>query len=60
MKVEDILKSYLHISLHQGTLFVLCSRTQCYMLSLMNEVDPCVASAMVFVWDAKPIFLTIS
>ena len=29
------------------------------MLSLMNEVDPCVAFAMCFVCDAKPIFPTI-
>ena len=30
-----------------------------YMLSLMNEVNPCVASALCFIWDAKPIFTTI-
>ena len=39
-------------------LSVLCSRIQGYMLPLVNEVDPCVASAAGFVWDAKPIFPT--
>ena len=28
------------------------------MLSLMNEVDPYVASAVGFVWDAKLVFPT--
>ena len=28
------------------------------MLSLMNEVDPYVASAVDFVWDAKLVFPT--
>ena len=28
------------------------------MLSHMNEVDPCVASAVGFVWDVKPVFPT--
>ena len=49
MKVEGILKSYFQISLHQGTLFVLCSRIQGYMLSLIIEVDLCVASIVGFV-----------
>ena len=31
----------------------------CYMFSLMNEVNPCVASALCFIWDAKPIFTII-
>ena len=40
MKIKDILKSWFWISQHQGTLSILCSRIQDYMLSLMNEVDP--------------------
>ena len=47
------------ISLHQGTHFLLCSRIQGYMLSLMNKVDPCVAYVVGFVWDAKLVFPTI-
>ena len=49
MKVEGILKSCFLILLHQGTLSLLYSRIQGYMLSLMNEIDPCVASAVGFV-----------
>ena len=45
--------------MHQGTHALLCSRIQCYMLSLMNEVDPSVAYAVGFVWDVKPVFPTI-
>ena len=60
MKMEGILKSCFWISLHQVTLSLLYSRIQGYMLSLMNEVDSCVASAVGFVWDAKPIFPTKS
>ena len=56
MKIEGILKSCFWISLHQGTLSVLCSKIQGYMLSLMNEVDPCVTSTAFFVWDAKQFF----
>ena len=59
MKIEGILKSCFLILLHQGTLSLLCSKIQGYMLSLMNKVDPCVASAVSFVWDAKPIFPTV-
>ena len=40
-------------------LSLLCSRIQDCMLSLMNEVDPCVASIVGFVWDAKLVFLTL-
>ena len=47
------------ISLHQGTHFLLCSRIQGYMLSLMNKVDPCVAYVVGFVWDAKLVFPTL-
>ena len=60
MKIEGTLKSYFLILLHQGTLSVLCSRIQGYMLSLMNEVDPCVASTVGFVWDVKPVFPIVS
>ena len=56
MKIEGILKSCFWILLHQGTLSFLCFRIQCYMLSIMNEVDYCVASAVGFVWDAKLVF----
>ena len=52
--------SSLVFSLHQGTLSALCSRIQGYMLSLINEVDPCVASAVGFVWDAKLAFPTLT
>ena len=40
MKIKGILKYWFWISLHQGTLPILWSRIQGYMLSLMNEVDP--------------------
>ena len=53
-----ILKSCFLILLHQGTFSLLCSRIQGYLLSLMNKVDPCVASATCFVWNAKPVFPT--
>ena len=59
MKIEGILKSCFWILLHQGMLSLLYSRIQGYILSFMNEVDPCVAFAMGFVWDAKPVFPTI-
>ena len=38
MKIKGIFKSWFWISLHQGTLSILCSRIQGYMLSFMNEV----------------------
>ena len=61
MLIKGILKSWFWISLHQGTLSIFCSRIQGYMLSLMNEVNPCsIASAVCFVWDAKPDFATKS
>ena len=62
MKIEGILKSFFFIFffilLHQGMLSLPYSRIQDYMLSLMNEVDPYVASAVGFVWDAKLVFPT--
>ena len=61
MLIRGILKSWFWILLHQGTLSILCSRIQGYILSLMNEVNLCfVASAVCFVWDAKPDFATKS
>ena len=61
MLIRGILKSLFWILLHQGTLAILCSRIQGYMLSLMNEVNLCfVVSAVCFVWDAKPDFATKS
>ena len=35
--------------------FVLEFKFTCY---LMNKVDPCVASIVGFIWDAKPVFTT--
>ena len=58
MKIEGILKFCFWISPHQGMLSFLCSRIQGYVLSLLNEVDPCVASAVDFVWDTKLVFPT--
>ena len=58
MKIEGILKSCFWILLYQGTLSPLCPKIQDNMLSLINEVDPCVAFAVGFVWDAKPFFPT--
>ena len=55
-----VFSSLFWISLHQGTLSVLCSRIQGHMLSLMNEVDPCIAFTTCFVSDAKPVFPTKS
>jgi len=49
MKIEGYLKSCFLILLHKVTLSVLCSRIQGYMLSLVNEVDPCVTSTVCFV-----------
>ena len=58
MKIKGILKSCFWILLHQDMLSFLYSRIQDYMLSIINEVDSCVASAVSFVWDVKPIFPT--
>ena len=56
MEIEGILKSCIWILLHQGMFSLLHSKIQGYMLSLMNEVDPSVASAVGFKWDTKPVF----
>ena len=59
IKIESILKSFfLLILLHQCRLSLLYSRIQDYMLSLMNEVNPCAAFVVGFVWEAKPAFST--
>ena len=42
MKIKGIFKSWFWISLHQGMLSILYSRIQGYILSFMNEVDPCL------------------
>ena len=39
MKIKGILKFWFWISLYQGTLSILYSRIQGYMLSFMNEVN---------------------
>ena len=59
MKIKSILKCWFWIPLHKGTFSLLCSKIQGYMLSLMNEINPCITSAVGFVWDAKPIFPTM-
>ena len=60
IKIKGILKSCFWISLRQGMLSILCSRIQGYMISLMNEVDPCLLLPLcVFVWDAKPNFPSV-
>ena len=57
MKIKGILMSWFWISLHQGTLSILYSRIQGYMLSFHQwSRSVIVASAMCFVWDAKPFF----
>ena len=41
------------ISLHQGTLFILCSKIQGYLLSLMNEVDPWLLLPLCILYDMQ-------
>ena len=53
MLIRGILKSYFLISLHQGTLSILCSIIQGYMLSLMNEVDPCSLLPLRVLYEMK-------
>ena len=53
MKIRGILKSWFWISLHQGTLFIFCSRIQGYMLSLMNEVDPCLFLSLCILYEMQ-------
>ena len=48
------------ISLHQGMpFFSLFLKLRNSMLSHMNEVDLCIAFAVGFVWDVKPVFPTL-
>ena len=61
MKIEGLLKilstSCFLFSLHQGTLSILSFlRIQNYMLSLMNEINPCITFTTCFVCDTKQVF----
>ena len=47
---------FLNFIAQRYAIYSLSLKLRNYMLSLMNEVDPCVASTMGFVWDAKPVF----
>ena len=51
--IRGILKSWFLISLHQGTLSILCSRIQAYMLSLMNEVDSCLLLPLCVLYEMQ-------
>ena len=53
MLIRGILKSWFLISLHQGTLSILCSRIQAYMLSLMNEVDSCLLLPLCVLYEMQ-------
>ena len=53
MKIKGILKFWLWISLHQGTLSILYSRIQGYMLSFMNKVDPCLLLPLCVLYDIQ-------
>ena len=53
MKIKGILKSWFWISLHQGMLSIICSRIQGYMLSLMNEVDPCLLLLLCVLYEMQ-------
>ena len=53
MKIKDILKSWFWILLHQGTLSILCSKIQGYMLSLMNEVYPCLLLSLCVLYEMQ-------
>ena len=44
------------MSLQQGTLSILCSRIQGYMLSLMNEVDPCLLLPLCVLYEMQNQF----
>ena len=49
--IRGILKSWFWISLHQGTLSILCFRIQGYMLSIMNEVDSCLLLPLCVLYE---------
>ena len=53
MLIKGILKSCFLISLHQGTLSILCFRIQDYMLSLMNEVDQCLLLLLYVLYEMQ-------
>ena len=53
MKIKGILKYWFWISLYQGTLSILCSRIQGYMLSLMNEADPCLLLLLCILYEMQ-------
>ena len=57
MLIRGILKSWFWISLHQSTLSILCSRIQGYILSLMNEVDPCLLFSLCVLYEMQNQFL---
>ena len=41
------------ISLHQGTLSILCSRIQGYMLSFMNKIDSCLLLPLCILYEIQ-------
>ena len=53
MKIKGILKSWFWSFLHQGTLFILCSKIQGYLLSLMNEVDPWLLLSLYILYEMQ-------
>ena len=53
MLIRGILKSWFWSLLHQGTLFILCSRIQGYLLSLMNEVDPWLLLPLYILYEMQ-------
>ena len=63
MKIVGLLRiqsiSCFWFLLNQGKLSILCSRIQDCMLSLMNKIDPCVASPTCYAWDGKLCFRTL-
>ena len=56
MLIRGILKSCFWISLHQGTLSILCSRIQGYMLTLMNEIDSCLLLPLCVFYEMQNQF----
>ena len=53
MLIRGILKSCFWISLHQGTLSILCFRIQVYMLSLMKKVDSCLLLPLCVLYEMQ-------
>ena len=53
MLIRGILKSRFWILLHQGMLSIFCSRILSYMLSLMNEIDPCLLLSLYVLYEMK-------